>query len=61
MKNRKGRITMAVPSTAVLVAVGVTITGPVAPVPPELPEPAAGLLTEPEVDDPVFPVLVALD
>jgi hypothetical protein len=37
MRIRKGknRSTIAVPSTAVLVAVGVTITGPVEPVGPE--------------------------
>src|SRR5688500_15392991 len=52
---------MAMPSTTGLVAVGVTITGPVAPVPPELPETAVGLLTEPDVADPVAPGLVALD
>ncbi len=52
---------MAVPSNAVLVAVGETITGPVAPVPPEWPETATGLLTAPDAADPVAPVLVALD
>lgn len=52
---------MAMPSTAVLVTVGVMVTGPVAPVGPELPETDVGLLTEPELADPVFPVLVALD
>jgi hypothetical protein len=52
---------MAMPSGTVLVAVGVMTTGPVEPVAPELPEPACGLLTEPEVDEPVAPVLVALD
>ena len=49
------------PSTALLVAVGVMTTGPVAPVLPERPETAHGLLTELEVADPVAPVLVALD
>jgi pyrroline-5-carboxylate reductase len=52
---------MAMPNTAVLVAVGVMITGPVAPVAPEDPDWASGLLTEPETEAPVFPELVALD
>jgi hypothetical protein len=49
------------PSGTVLVAVGEMTTGPVAPVLPEFPDWANGLLTEPEAADPVAPVLVALD
>jgi hypothetical protein len=61
MKNRKGKNTMAVPSTAVLVAVGVMVTGPVLPVVPEFPDTDCGLLPAPEVEEPVLPELVALD
>jgi hypothetical protein len=61
MMNRKGKNTSAVPRMAELVAVGFTMTGPVAPVAPENPDCDWGLLTAPEVEDPVFPLLVALD
>ena len=49
------------PSGTVLVAVGEMTTGPVAPVLPESPESACGLLALPEDAEPVAPVLVALD
>jgi hypothetical protein len=52
---------MAIPRIAVLVAVGLMTTGPVAPVLPEVPDWDQGLLTAPEVAEPVLPVLVALD
>jgi hypothetical protein len=54
-------MTMALPRMAELVAVGVTVTGAVPPVVPEKPDCDWGLLTAPEVEDPVFPLLVALD
>lgn len=54
-------ITSTKPSGAVLVAVGVTTTGPVPPVVPENPDCESGLLTAPETDAPVVPELVALD
>src|SRR5579885_2886540 len=67
-KNGKGKNTRvvppkttAVPRMAVLVAVGLTTTGPVAPVAPETPDSARGLETAPDVEDPVFPLLVELD
>ncbi len=59
--SRKGKNTIAIPRIALLVAVGLTTTGPLAPVLPELPELAIGLLTEPEAAEPVLPVFVALD
>ena len=61
MNSRKGKNTSAIPRIALLVAEGLTTTGPVAPVRPEPPEAATGLLTEPELAEPVFPVFVALD
>ena len=52
---------MAVPSTAVLVTIGLKMTGPEEPVAPELPDCDAGLLPAPEDADPVLPEFVALD
>ena len=60
-KSRKGKSTSAIARIALLVALGLTTTGPVAPVFPERPEAASGLLTAPDTAEPVFPVFVALD
>jgi hypothetical protein len=59
--SRKGKNTSAIPRIALLVAVGFTTTGPLAPVLPESPELATGLLAEPAAAEPVFPEFVALD
>jgi hypothetical protein len=52
---------MAVPRIPVLIAVGLDVAAPVAPVDPELPDTAMGADTALDEAGPVLPVLVALD
>jgi hypothetical protein len=53
--------TIAKPRIAKLIAVGLLVAGPVAPVDPELPEIAIGTDAAPDEAGPVCPLLVELD